>query len=81
MKKFRMLLQKIREPYDEWIMHRSINKLANAIWKYALKDSLEPKYTKNDAYTLSIAIHWNNADEAKKVLSYTNEFGDRVFPK
>lgn len=81
MKKFKIWLQKVREPYDRWILHRDIDKLSKAIWKYALKDSLEPKYTKEDALTLSLAIHWNDADDIKKVLSYTDEFGYRVFPR
>lgn len=78
MKKF---IQKIRKPYDEMMQNRRINKLANAIWKCALRDSLNPKYTKEDAMELSIAIHWNDADSTKEVLSYTDEHGNRVFPR
>lgn len=81
MKKLKMWLRKIRRPYDEWIFRRSINKLTNAIWKYALKDSLEPKYTKKDAEILSVAIHWNDADKTREVLAYLDEYGDIVFPR
>ena len=63
------------------MFYRNIRKLTNAIWKYSLKDSLMPKYTKADAGTLAVAIHWNDADEAKKVLSYTDETGQRIYPK
>lgn len=81
MKKLKVWLQKIRRPYDEWVLRRSINKLTNAIWKYALKDSLDPKYTKKDAEILSMAIHWNDADGVREILSYTDEFGYRIFPR
>ena len=75
------IIQKIRKPYDEMMQNRRINKFANAIWKYALRDSLNPKYTKEDAMKLSIAILWNDADSIKEVLSYTDKNGNRVFPR
>ena len=81
MNKLKKWLQKIRRPYAEWCLYRDINKLTNAIWKYALKDSQDPKYTKKDAEILSMAIHWNDADNVREVLSYTDEFGNRVFPR
>lgn len=81
MKKNKMFVQKYREPYDRWIQNRKIKKLSNAIWKYALKDSINPVYTKEDAITLSIAIYWNDADDTKRVLSYKDENGNRIFPR
>lgn len=78
MKKF---IQKIRVAYDERNLYRQVEKLADAIWKYALRDSFDPKYTKEDAMKLSKAIHWNDADSIKEVLSYTDEHGNRVFPR
>lgn len=81
MKKIKIFIQKHREPYDRWIQNRKIKKLSNAIWKYALKDSIDPAYTKEDATRLSIAIHWNDAEDVKKVLSYKDENGNRIFPR
>lgn len=81
MEKIKMWLQKVRQPYDAWTMRRNIKKLSKAIWKYALKDSLDPKYTKEDAKILSLAIHWNDADKTREVLSYLNVYGARVFPR
>lgn len=81
MKKIKNWLQKVQCSYDERRLYRNVDKLANAIWKYALKDSQDPKFTKKDAETLSMAIHWNDADDVKKILSYTDEFGDRIFPR
>ena len=75
------IIQKIKKPYDEMMLNRRINKLANAIWKYALRDSFNPKYTKEDAMKLSIAIHWNDAESTKEVLAYTDKNGNMVFPR
>ena len=74
-------IQKIRKPFDEWMCYRAINKVTNVIWKYALKPSVSPKYSKKDAELLAIAIFWNNADEVKKVLAYTDDFGNRIYPR
>lgn len=79
MQQIKKLLRRIRKSYDYWNEDRKLRKLTNAIWKYSLKDSIEPKFTKEDAETLAIAIAWNDADQTKKVLSYTNEFGTRIF--
>ena len=81
MNKIKLFIQKHRESYDRLIQNRKIKKLSKAIWKYALKDSIDPVYTKEDAFTLSIAIHWNDAEDAKKVLSYKDENGNRIFPR
>ncbi len=81
MNRFKKFIQTIRRPFDEWNEIRKIEKLTNAIWEYALKDSLNPVYTKKDAEILSIAIYWNDADDVLKVLSYTDESGNRVFPR
>jgi len=79
--KIKMWLQKVRESYDWWCEKRKLRKLSKAIWKYGLSDSKDPVYTKKDAYTIAIGIAWNDADEIKKVLSYTDEFGNRNFPR
>ena len=67
--------------YNEYFFNRRIDKLAKAIWKYAFKVSLDPKYTKDDAMEVAINLIWNDADGMKKILSYTDEFGNTVFPR
>lgn len=64
---------------DECFIDRNITKLAKAIWKYCFKYSVEPKYSKQDAMTIAMAIFWNDADACKEVLSYTDKFGNRVY--
>lgn len=81
MMKFKIFMSKIRQPFDEFMLNRKITKLTNAIWRCGLKESINPKYTKEDAETLAIAILWNDADMTKKVLSYTDDMGQRIFPR
>ena len=75
------MLEKLRVKIDEYFFNRRIDKLAKAIWKYAFKVSLDPKYTKDDAMEVAINLIWNDADGMKKILSYTDEFGNTVFPR
>jgi hypothetical protein len=77
----KFMLEKLRVKIDEYFFNRRIDKLAKAIWKYAFKVSLDPKYTKDDAMEVAINIIWNDADGMKKILSYTDEFGNTVFPR
>lgn len=73
------MFKKLKVKIDEYLFNRNINKLAKAIWKYAFKESLDPRYTKDDAMEVAINIIWNDADDMKKILSYVDEFGNRVF--
>ena len=66
MKKLKLWFQKARKPFDNWILYRQIDKLANAIYKYAFKDS-SPHYTKKDALNVAKAIIWNDK-EIRKVI-------------
>lgn len=75
------MFKKLRVKIDKYFFNRNIDKLAKAIWKYAFKSSLDPQYTKNDAMEVAINILWNDADDMKKILSYVDEFGNRVFPR
>lgn len=75
------MFKKIREKIGEYFLNRSIDKLSNAIWKYAFKGSLNPQYTKDDAMKAAIGIIWNDADSMKEILSYTDYFGNRIFPR
>ena len=76
-----MWLQKARNHYDDWVLCRNARKLTKAVWKYGLSDFIDPVFTKKDANTIAVGIMWNDADQVKRVLSYTDEFGDRVFPR
>jgi hypothetical protein len=81
---YQRAMQKVQEqmyPIHKARLDRQIDNLASAIWKHCLSKSLAPKYTKQDAMQLAIAIFWNDADLTKEVLSYTDEFGERVFPR
>ena len=82
MKEWRkFMFKKLRVKIDKYFFNRNIDKLARAIWKYAFKPSLDPQYTKNDAMVVAMNILWNDADDMKKILSYVDEFGNRVFPR
>lgn len=81
MMKFKIFIRKIRQPFDEFMLNRKITRLTNAIWRCGLKEFIEPKYTKEDAETLAVAILWNDGDMIKKVLSYTDDMGQRIFPR
>lgn len=76
----RRRLQRLLQPYHEYLLIRQIRKLSKAIWKYGLK-GVEPKFKREDATDIAMGILWNDADRIKKVLSYTNEYGTRVFPR
>lgn len=75
------MLKKIKVKIDEYLLNRNINKLAKAIWIYAFKRSIDPQYTKDDAMKVALNITWNDADGMKEIFSYTDCFGNRVFPK
>ena len=82
MKEWRkFMFKKLRVKIDKYFFNINIDKLARAIWKYAFKPSLDPQYTKNDAMEVAMNILWNDADDMKKILSYVDEFGNRVFPR
>lgn len=76
----RRKIQKFLQPYHEYLLHRQIRKLSKAIWKYGLKGVM-PKFKREDATDIAMGILWNDADMIKRVLSYTNEYGKRVFPR
>jgi len=75
------MLKKLKVKIDEYFFNRNIDKLAKAIWKYAFKGSISPQYTKDDAMEVAINIIWNDADDMKKILSFTDECGEIVFPR
>ena len=75
------MFKKLRVKIDKYFFNRNIDKLAREIWKYAFKPSLDPQYTKNDAMEVAMNILWNDADDMKKILSYVDEFRNRVFPR
>lgn len=77
----KFMFKKLKVKIDEYFFNRNIDKLAGAIWRYALKGSLDPQYTKDDAMEVAINIMWNDADGMKKILSYVDEFGNTVFPR
>ena len=52
-------VQRWRKPFDEWLLNRKIDKLTNAIYKYAFKDCF-PKHSREDAMKIAIAIMWND---------------------
>ena len=63
------MFNKIKVKIDEYFFNRNIDKLAKAIWKYAFKVSLDPKYTKDDAMKAAIGIIWNDADSILRITS------------
>lgn len=74
------MLKKIKVKIDEYLLNRAIDKLAKAIWRYAFKRTIDPQRTKDDAMEVALNIIWNDADGMKKVLSYTDCFGNTIFP-
>ena len=66
MKKLKMWLQKSRKFFDTWMFYRQIDKLTDAIYKYAFKDS-SSHYTRKDALNVAKAIIWNDK-EIKKII-------------
>lgn len=75
------MLKKIKVKIDEYFLNRAINKLANAIWRYVFKSTIDPQRTKDDAMKVALNIIWNDADGMKEIFSYTDCFGNRVFPR
>lgn len=71
--KYKLLvaIQRWRKPFDEWLLNRKIDKLTNAIYKYAFKDCL-PKHSKKDAMKIAIAIIWND-NCIKNILTQQND--------
>ena len=67
MEKLKMWFQKARKPFDNWMFYRQIDKLTDAIYKYAFKDS-SSHYTREDALNVAKAIIWDDK-EIRKIIS------------
>lgn len=81
-KKLRQKLQKFEcvRNFEHYLyIERPINKIGNCIYKYTKDDT--PKLSKEDCYNIAVNILWNDADAMKKILSYTDENGKRIFPR
>lgn len=69
--KLLMTIQRWLEPFHKWLLNRKIDKLTNAIYKYAFKDCL-PKHSKKDAMKIAIAIMWND-NHIRSILTQQND--------
>lgn len=74
--KFLIIKEKIDFYFD---IALPINKLTKTI--YRVNKGCVPALTKDDCRKIAMCILWNDADGMKEVLSYTNENGDRIFPR
>lgn len=82
LKKIKMKINKMewKKRLDYYLyIERPINKMGKVIFKQ-MKGST-PSLSKQDCYGIAMCISWNDADGMKKYLSYTDEYGNRVFPK